>query len=153
MSVTLAQNGPVCRANRFITGLNDHETEESPHVRGARSKGKAELERVYGFLDALADPVREALAREFLVGLDVAGAGGLHDGARQSRRGRALRLVPTGLRAGQPVAHVLLVEAGLDLALLVALGGPVAGRIRGQNLVRQHQGAIGIQTELELGIG
>ena len=56
--------------------------------------------------------------------------------------------VPVG---EQPVAQVLLVVAGLDLAGLIALGGPEAAGIRGQALVDERELA-GDHAELELGV-
>src|SRR5699024_10900419 len=78
----------------------------------------------------VADPVGETAAGNALVGLDVALAGGLHQAAGQRRRGRAGVLVPAGLRRRQPVAHVLLVERRVDLALHVGVRRPVAGGVR-----------------------
>src|SRR5690606_34813175 len=69
--------------------------------------------------------------------------------------GRYLRrrclLVPAG--GFQPVAHELLVEARRIAAFGIAVGRPEAAGIRGQRLVHQGQGAVVVQTELELGVG
>src|SRR5660397_203363 len=55
---------------------------------------------------------REVAACQELIGLDVTLACDCHDIVWQRRCGR--RLVPAGLR--EPVAHELLVEAGLTMA-------------------------------------
>src|SRR5436190_5719169 len=95
------------------------------------------------------EPCLERLARDPLVGLRVAGPGPVHDLGRKRRRRR--RLVPAGLR--RPVAHVLLVEARLRPAGLVAGGRPEARGIGRQNLVGEHDRAVGAAAQLELGVG
>ena len=94
-------------------------------------------------------PGREGLAGDALVGLDVERAGALDHVVRELRRGR--RLVPAG--GARPVAHVLLVEARLPAARLVAVGRPEARRVGRQDLVAEHDRAVGAAAELELGVG
>jgi len=48
---------------------------------------------------------------------------------------------------------VLLVERRLRDAGLVTVGEPVARRIRRQELVRQHEAAVGADAEFELRVG
>src|SRR5690349_9936102 len=57
-------------------------------------------------------------ARQALVGLDVLGPGGLHHVLGQRRRRLLALAVPAGLRRGQPVADVLLVEGRLRVTRL-----------------------------------
>src|SRR3954451_12953056 len=90
------------------------------------------------------EPALEGLARDPLIGLDVARPGAVDDLRRQRRRRR--RLVPAGL--GCPVAHVLLVEARLGTARLVAGGGPEARGVWGQGLVAEDDRAVRAAAEL-----
>src|SRR4051794_18134579 len=94
-------------------------------------------------------PGVERLARDQLVALDVARPRALDDLRRHLRSGR--RLVPPGARG--PVAHVLLVEARLAAAGLIALRRPVARRVRCQHLVADRQLAVVVEPELELRVG
>src|SRR3954452_19554958 len=86
-----------------------------------------------------ADPVVEGLAGDALVGLDVELARAGDDVVRDRRRRR--RLVPAARRG--PVADVLLVEGRLPAAGLVAVGRPVARRVGRQDLVPDHELAVG----------
>lgn len=62
--------------------------------------------------------------------------------------GRRRGLVPR--LSGQPVAEVLLVEARLALARLIALGWPEAGGVGRQHFVDEDQLAVD-HAEFELG--
>src|SRR3954471_11726088 len=107
--------GPAARARR-----------SGPAGRGARPwAGSARGPSRLGARPL--QPGREGLAREQLVGADVALARGGDDVVGD--RGRGRRLVPPG--AGRPVADVLLVEGGLAVAGLVLVGRPEARGVRG----------------------
>ena len=99
------------------------------------------------------NPVVEPAARNAFVGFDIARAGGVDDVGGQRRRRFVAVAVPAGLRAGQPVADELLVEALLHDALLVVVGAPVARGVGGEDLVGQSQVAVLVDAELELGVG
>ena len=99
------------------------------------------------------DPVVEFQARNAFVGFDIARPGGVDDIGRQRRWRDVTVAVPAGLRAGEPVADELLVEAVLDHALLVVVGTPVPRRVGGEDLVGQSQVAVLVDAELELGVG
>ena len=94
-------------------------------------------------------PRLERLAGDPLVGVDVQLARPCDHVVGE--RGRGRRLVPAG--AGRPVAHVLLVEARLAVAGLVAVGRPEARRVGRQHLVAEHDRAVGAAAELELRVG
>ena len=87
------------------------------------------------------------LARDFLVSLNVLFAGLLDDIFGQARR--VTSAVPVVI---EPIAHKLLVEAGLFFANLIGVGCPETRRVGGQNLVAQDDLAV-VYTELELGVG
>ena len=70
----------------------------------------------------------------------------------QRRAAAARRAVPAGRRRGQPVADELLVERRLRAARLPLVGGPEAGRVRGQHLVGQRPASVAVEAELELGV-
>ena len=53
----------------------------------------------------------------------------------------------------EPVAHVLLVERGLRAAGLPVVRGPEARRVRGQDLVAEHDLGARRGAELELRVG
>ena len=94
-------------------------------------------------------PGVERLAGDALVGLDVARARARDDVVGDRRRRR--RLVPAA--ADGPVAHVLLVEARLAAAGLVAVGRPVARGVRREHLVADDELAVVVEAELELRVG
>ena len=73
----------------------------------------------------------------------------LDDPGRQWRCRRGL--VP--VEGFQVVAHELLVEARRAGAGCVPIGGPETRRVRCQHLVDEHQLAVGVEGELELGVG
>ncbi len=73
----------------------------------------------------------------------------LHHLRRQLGGGGAF--VPAGGR--EPVAHVLLVEAGRVLAQPVGVRRPEAGGVRGEGLVDEGETPFLVQAELELGVG
>src|SRR5580704_15457961 len=95
------------------------------------------------------EPGVERLARDALVRLDVLLAGARDHVFRD--RGRRWVPIPAGRRG--PVAHELLVEARLCAAGLVFVRGPEAGGIGGADLVAERQLAVGVEPELELGVG
>src|SRR5437764_5480622 len=110
---------------------------------------------VLGWLDFRASPATppqplvERLAGDALVRVHV-------ELARASdhvlgQLGCRRRLVPT--RARGPVAHVLLVEARLTVAGLVAVRRPEARRVGREHLVAEDDRAVGAAAELELGVG
>src|SRR4051794_39994986 len=86
----------------------------------------------------------EGALRDPLVGLDVLGAGLLDHVGWQL--GSGWRVVPARLVG--PVAHELLVEGGLRLAWLVAVGGPEARGVRGQHLVGEDDLGAGVAAQL-----
>src|SRR5215211_1594536 len=94
-------------------------------------------------------PCLERLPGDALVGVDVQLAGA-RDHVVGERRGRR-RLVPA--RARGPVAHVLLVEARLAVAGLVALRRPEARGVRRERLVAEHDRPVRAPAELELRVG
>src|SRR4029077_6678296 len=99
---------------------------------------------------AAIEPRLERLAGDTLVGLQVPRPRALHDVLGDRRRG--WQLAPAAGR--RPVAHVLLVEAGLPAPGLVALHRPVARGVWREHLIAHRQRAGGIlfiQAELELG--
>ncbi len=53
----------------------------------------------------------------------------------------------------EPVAYELLVERLLGLAVLVGLGIPETGGVRGEDLVAEHDAPVRILAELELRVG
>src|SRR5437899_4811915 len=112
----------------------------------APSRGASRPDR--GAARAL-DPVSERLAGDALVRLDVARLRARDDVVGNRRGGR--ELVPSA--ATRPVAHVLLVKARLPMPGLEALGRPVAGGVRGEHLVGDHQLAVEADAELELRVG
>jgi putative thioredoxin len=77
--------------------------------------------------------------------------------ARRRGRRRCAQGLPLMRHLLQPVAHELLVVAGRVLAGreggFVALHRPVARRVGRQHLVHQHQRAVLVEAELELGVG
>src|SRR5215218_9763667 len=83
-------------------------------------------------------PRLEGLARDALVCVHVERAGALYHVV--GKRGRGRRLVPAG--PGGPVAHVLLVEAGLTAPGLIPVGRPEARGVGGHHLVAQHDRAV-----------
>ena len=95
------------------------------------------------------DPGLEGLAGDALVCLHVARAGALdHVGGDRRRR---WQLVPAA--GGGPVAHVLLVEARLRAPRLEPVRRPVARGVGREHLIAHDQLAVGVQAELELGVG
>src|SRR5450755_2297293 len=94
-------------------------------------------------------PGVELLAADALVGLDVLLAGARDHVVGDRRR----RRVAIPARPRRPVAYELLVEAGLAAAGLVAVGRPETRGVRRADLVADRQPAVGVQTELELGVG
>src|SRR2546427_15559 len=83
----------------------------------------------------------------------VALAGGAPPLGGERGRGRVPVPPPLPLQVDQIVAQRLLVEAGLALAGPVAVGGPEAGRVGGEDLVDHEQLARRGGTELEFGVG
>src|SRR5580693_10133952 len=81
--------------------------------------------------------------------LAILSAGARDDVGRELRSRRAL--VP--VERLEIVAHELLVEAWRALARAISIGGPEARGIRGEHLVDEREGARGVHTELELGVG
>src|SRR4029077_9110471 len=71
------------------------------------------------------------------------------DVVRQFRAGR--RLVPTERLA--VVAYELLIEGRLRLTRRELVGRPEARGVGRERLVGEHQGAVPVETELELGVG
>ena len=65
------------------------------------------------------------------------------------RRGGSLFVPMDGFEI---VADVLLIEGGLGAAWVVGCGGPVAGGVRGENLVGEGDRSVD-EAELELGVG
>src|SRR6201999_4472798 len=94
------------------------------------------------------DPGAERLAGDPLVGLDVL-LGRLGDDVVGDRRRRRVA-IPA--RRGGPVAHVLLVKAGLATAGLVMVSRPETRRVRRADFVADGELSVGIEAELEFGV-
>src|SRR2546426_663732 len=95
----------------------------------------------------------QRLPRQAAVRIQVALARGAHHLGRERRRRRVPVPPLLLLQVGQIVAQRLLVEARLALAGPVAVGGPEAGRVGGEDLVDHEQLARRGGTELEFGVG
>ena len=93
------------------------------------------------------------LTGEQRVRINVALTCRLNDPVRQARRLLAAGAIPPGFFGGQPVAHILFVEAGGHLAFNPLVGGPKTRRVRRECLISQDQlTAVRVNTELELGV-
>src|SRR5580698_9176385 len=74
-----------------------------------------------------------------LVCLHIPVTGALHDRFRERRRLFAAVTIPAGLRRGEPVPHVLLVEGRLAPSRPPLVGRPEPRRVRREHLVGQQQ--------------
>ena len=100
-------------------------------------------------------PLRPAGAREGFVGFNVAGSCFFDDVVRQFRWLRTGAGVPPGFGGGEPIAHELFIERGLDFSGCVACGVPEAGGVGGQYFVGEDDGAVAVggYAEFEFGVG